>query len=63
LHCFKWNPAEKLVLKLINMCCLLYNIKLQCIVNDVPLVGHHDEDGRQQKNLEVVSSEAKGILS
>jgi hypothetical protein len=45
------------------MCCLLYNIKLQCIVNDVPLVGHHDEDGRQQKNLEVVSSEAKGILS
>jgi hypothetical protein len=51
LHCPIWNPDEKLVPKLIYVCCLLHNIILEHndIVDDsVPLIGHHDGGRRQQ---------------
>jgi hypothetical protein len=58
------NPNEKLVPKLIYICCLLHNIMLEhndIVDDDVPLVSHHDEGRRQQISKQVVSSEAEEI--
>jgi hypothetical protein len=64
LHHPIWNPNEKLVPKLIYICCLLHNIMLEhndIVDDDVPLVSHHDEGRCQQIFRQVVNSEAKEI--
>ena len=59
-----WNPNEKLVPKLIYVCCFLHNIMLKhndIIDDDVPLVGHHDEGRHQQIFRQIVSSAIEEI--
>jgi hypothetical protein len=64
LHRSIWNPDEKLVPKLICVCCFLRNIMLEhtdIVDGNVPLVGHHDECKRRQISRQVINNEVEGM--